>query len=194
MDDQLTGALKSLPRERAGPGFTAGVLHRLEEPRRPVHGGPARWPVLAATAAVLLLSVALGAREWWHFHQRQGATVRLQALEQERLALAAELAELRRQITEAEPVVYLGGSNDLDLVLDLERAKRAGVRPEDISRGLLKASRLVRPGRAWARPAYGTPAESVSAAGVRPRGPAPAPTGAGVYPARLDEPRTPTIY
>ncbi len=192
MDDKLTSALKSLPRERAGAGFTAGVLRRLDERRRPTAAwwgpalrGPAlrgagRWPLMAAAAAVLLLAVGLGAREWWHFHQRQQATARLATLEQERQALAAELAELRRRVVGAQPVVYLGGSNDLDLVLDLAHAKRAGTRPEDVPEGLLRAYRLglSAPERRTAVPAY---AEAGSAA-------------AGVRPARLDEGRTRTIY
>ena len=43
MDDKLGAALKSLPRERAGDGFTAGVLRRLEGPasRGPASRGPA---------------------------------------------------------------------------------------------------------------------------------------------------------
>ena len=186
MDDKLRSALKSLPRERAGAGFTAGVLGRLEERQRPAAAfrGAGRWPLLAA-AAVLLLAVTLGAREWWHFHQQQQATARLAGMEQERQVLVAELAELRRQVAGAQPVVYLGGSNELDLVVDLAQARRAGLRPEDIPRGLLRAYRLslsdqAAERRAVARPAYGVPAGRTAGSEARP--------------ARLDEARTRTIY
>lgn len=58
--DELTDALKNLPRHAAPPGFTEAVLHRLDE--APARHTPA-WPALAGTAAVaacLALAVGLG--------------------------------------------------------------------------------------------------------------------------------------
>ncbi len=190
MDDQLNSALRSLSRHRASAGFTAGVLRRLDDRHRPrarswVSG---RGPLLAAAAALVLLVVGFGSREWWHLHQRQQATARLATLEQERRVLAAELAELQGQVAGAQPVVYLGGSNDLDLVLDLAQVRRTGARPEDLPQGLLRAYRLSlsdrgAAGRAVERPAFGKPASA-----------GPGPARAGMRSARLDERRTRTIY
>jgi hypothetical protein len=124
IDDKLTQSLGSLPRESARPGFTAGVLRRLEGPRRPPVRRLVRQPWLVATAALLLLAVAFGAREAWHLRQRQVALAQLEQLESERQALEAELRSLRRRVAEARPEVYLGGDNRLDLILDLEQLGR----------------------------------------------------------------------
>ncbi len=212
MDDPLSSALRSLPRHRASAGFTSDVLRRLDDRHRPrarsrgpAGRGPAgrdsvRWPLLAAAAALALLVVGFGAREWWHLHQRQQATAHLATLEQERRLLAAELAELQAQVTGAQPVVYLGGSNDLDLVLDLEQVRRTGARPEDLPQGLLRAYRLSLSDRGSAARAAGGRAPGMdrrAAAGravERPAYAGPGPARAGMRPARLDERRTRTIY
>jgi len=124
MDEKLTRTLGSLPREGARPGFTAGVMRRLESPRRPPVRRLVRQPWLVATAALLLLAFAFGAREAWHLRQQQVALAQLEQLEAERQALEAELRGLRRRVAEARPEVYLGGDNRLDLILDLEQLGR----------------------------------------------------------------------
>jgi len=139
MDDKLSSALRSLPRAEARPGFTDAVWSRLEERRVPRpdlgHRHLARWPMRLAAAAVCLLLLVLGTREWWHHHQLQQTTARLTALENERRALVSELESLRRQMDMAQPVVYLGGNNELDLVLDLAALQRAGLEPGDFRTG-----------------------------------------------------------
>ena len=118
-DDRVSQALKSLPREQAGLGFTAGVLRRIEAPPRLL---PARWITATAMAAVLILAVGFGWREWRH-HQ---AAENLQVLLAEKQELEAELDALRRLTAEARPVVYLGSDSQVDLVLDLGRFQRQG--------------------------------------------------------------------
>ena len=84
------------------------------------------------------------------------------------MAIRAQNAELRRQMAGARPVVYLGGSNDLDLVLDLAQARRDGVRPEDVRRGLLRAYRLGLPAAVLASSPPGVPSRVQKAeAGIR---------------------------
>ncbi len=117
-NDRVSTALKSLPREQAGLGFTAGVLRRIEKPSRTM---PARWIALTATAA-LVLALGFGWREWRH---RQAAQ-NLQVLLAEKQELEAEIDALRRLAAEARPVVYLGSDNQVDLVLDLGRFRRQG--------------------------------------------------------------------
>lgn len=122
-DSRLTEILQSLPRERASGDFTARVRSRVEP--RPVFGlDPASWPTAAAVAALVVLAVGFGWREWRHSQARAAEVARLEMLLSEKQALEAELLTLRRLASEARPVVYLGGNEEVDLVLDLARFQR----------------------------------------------------------------------
>jgi hypothetical protein len=62
--------------------------------------------------------------------------VRLEALLREQERLAAEIAALRRLTTEPAPLVYLGGDEQTDVLLDLERLARrrqSEIRPASLS-------------------------------------------------------------
>ncbi len=127
-DDRVSAALKSLPREQAGLSFTAGVLRRIETPSRfwsasrlPTQWAMGRWATVTAACALVLV-LGFSWREWRH---RQ-AVANLRVLLAEKQELEAELEDLRRLTAEARPVVYLGGDDKVDLVLDLARFKRHG--------------------------------------------------------------------
>jgi len=160
-DKILREELRALPRRRAGEGFTAKVLARLDErqPRfrpgwrfRP-WGRFRPWPAVAtgippwgtALAVAVLLALALGLpfvlRE---VSGRGGAGpaaglavsaqgARLEELRQEQERLAVELATLKRLAAEPAPVVYLGGDEQTDVILDLgslaRRRAEARIRP-----------------------------------------------------------------
>ncbi len=140
-NDRIATALKSLPREEAGPDFTTGVLRRIDEPPRRAFTGP--WAMAAVTAAVVL-ALGLGWREWRHHQEQKRAVAQLEILLAEKQELEEELHLLRRLASEARPVVYLGGNERVDLVLDLARLKgrpdglaewpgmEAGPRPADL--------------------------------------------------------------
>lgn len=133
--DPLGEALRSLPRHRAGDRFTEGVLDRLGEPV-PARRLPA--PLHLAAAALLVAVGLLGALAAGRLlpgaDPSPAALVeaRRETLEAERARLAAELAELRRLTTElaeeSTPVLYLGGDEEVDLVLDLGRLAQDGSR------------------------------------------------------------------
>ena len=112
-DHRLGELLRELPREHARPGFTARVLNRLESPERT----PA-IPRLALAGA-LAAFVAVGASMLMDARQEAMETARArQTLEQiraEHLRLAQEV----RDLSAPPPVVYLGGNEKVDLVLDL---------------------------------------------------------------------------
>ena len=131
-DDGLREALRGLPAATPGPAFTARVLARLDRPpraRRPHspegrHQVPA-WVTAAATMAVLvagLWGVAAGRQAWQQ--QRRRA-----ALQAESAALARELAALHEEVAKPAPVLYLGGNEQVDVVLDLSALRIAAAAP-----------------------------------------------------------------
>jgi len=112
-DHRLGDLLRELPREHARPGFTARVLNRLESPgRRPA------VPRLALAGA-LGLFLAVGASVLVDAHREavEAAQAR-QALQQIR-AEHTRLAQEVHDLSARPPVVYLGGNEKVDLVLDL---------------------------------------------------------------------------
>jgi hypothetical protein len=121
MDEQrLNQLLRELPRHQASPRFTAAVLRRLADdaPRsRPLR----RLTPAAAAAALVAAGLVFGVHEWTRGAERQRELARLEALESEKRALEAEILELRRLARDARPVVYLGSTATVDLVVDLER-------------------------------------------------------------------------
>jgi hypothetical protein len=122
LDRGLGRLLRELPREKAREGFTARVAARLPaaEPRRAASVPRYRLAVAAAALVVALGSAGL---------------LRQQALEREevrRAEVRKALAEIRSEherltrelhaISEP-PVVYVGGNDDVDLVVDLSRVQ-----------------------------------------------------------------------
>jgi hypothetical protein len=130
-DDELGQVLRSLPREEAGADFTARVLARLEAGARPSPGGtllsfPAerrRLPSWSGwlMAAAALLVVGLGLREWQHRQEVDETLRRIAELRGQYQELASELDELRRENATSRPVVYVGGTENVDFVVDLAR-------------------------------------------------------------------------
>ncbi len=120
-NERISESLRALPHEEASPEFTAGVLGRLSRRRR-------RASYLGlATAAVLVLALGLGWSEWRHQQAQQQALARLDALLAEKQVLEFELRYLRQLTDQARPVVYLGATEKLDLVLDLAHLHSRGV-------------------------------------------------------------------
>jgi hypothetical protein len=110
-DHRLGDLLRELPRERARPGFTARVLSRLEAPER-----RRALPRLALAGALATLAITAGVlvdarRDALRAAQAQQA---LQEIRAEHGRLSREVQELSRP-----PVMYLGGNENVDLVLDL---------------------------------------------------------------------------
>jgi hypothetical protein len=92
-DHRLGELLRELPREHARPGFTARVLNRLESAERQ----PAIPRLALAGALAAFLAV--------------GMSVLVDAHK--------ELAQEVHDLSAPPPVVYLGGNEQVDLVLDL---------------------------------------------------------------------------
>lgn len=120
-DHNLRQLLRDMPREQARAGFTSRVLAGLDE--RP---GPRIWRqprlVLATAALVAVVGSAgiLQVRADRHEEMRKAEARKvLQELRSEHEQLEQELKAL------SEPVVYVGGNEDVDLVVDLSRVQNA---------------------------------------------------------------------
>jgi hypothetical protein len=113
-EEELDRLLALLPPRTAAPDFTRRVLERLG--RRP----PARAPRLRLAAAACLILIVLAGAAVSVFHQRR-ERARLAAIRAEQRQIAAELEVLKRATRVADPVVYLGGDDRVDYVLDLRQ-------------------------------------------------------------------------
>lgn len=128
MEDHRIGELlRELPRERARTGFTARVVRKLDAPEA---GRPAlRWRPVAALTAALFAAAALSSGL---LHER-AESVRAAEARQLLEEIRAEHGRLAREVEEMSepPVIYLGGDEDVDFVVDLSRVPEAGgeIRP-----------------------------------------------------------------
>lgn len=122
MEDHNVGPLlRELPRERAREGFTARVLARLDAPAPSPWRQPRFVFATAALAAVVasagILQVHAGRQEALRTAE---ARRMLQELRSEHESLKQELQSLSQP-----PVVYVGGDEEVDLVVDLSRVQSA---------------------------------------------------------------------
>ena len=125
-DDRLRDALRELPAVDPGPAFTARVLARVAA--APPPAARRRLPVWAAAlaAVVLLLGVVWGGR----VAMREQRTA---ALRTETEDLARELEALRQAAQRPAPVLYLGGNEEVDVVLDLSTLPLAAAVPAPLT-------------------------------------------------------------
>jgi hypothetical protein len=120
-DHRLGELLRELPREHARPGFTARVLQRLEAPARTAPHGWRLALAAALTAAVLSAGALIG--------RRPGPPDSLETAQARQILhdLRIEHERLEREWREMAqpPVVYIGGNESMDLVLDLGKVGAA---------------------------------------------------------------------
>ena len=120
-DHNLGPLLRDLPRERARAGFTARVMARLDDPAPK----PWRQPRLVFATAALAAVVASAGILQVHSGRQEAlrnaeARRMLQELRSEHDSLKQELQSLSEP-----PVVYVGGDEEVDLVVDLSRIQPA---------------------------------------------------------------------
>ena len=110
-------ALSSLPSLKASEHFTERVLEALEERRgrRPV---PIRV-VAAMAASVILAALLLAGLDQSRRRAAAKQVDRTQELRTEHRLLQQELVNLSTLLAKDYSVVYLGGDEQVDLVLDL---------------------------------------------------------------------------
>lgn len=120
--DPLDELLQALPRVRASDGFTGRVLAGLERrPRRATRAGAVGW---AAAATLLLVALIVGGLRVEHQQTIDERAGRAAQLRSEHESLRRDLARLKSQAEQERPVVYLGGTDQIDLVLDLTSVER----------------------------------------------------------------------
>lgn len=148
-DQELRDLFDRLPHHRARPGFSARVRRRIEAKGQ--GEGRSRSllpPILLPAAAALVLMAALVA--WWTLggasipvsgpvekvligqssQPHQEARERLERLKLERTLARRQLARVRALLAEASPVVYLGGTEEFDLILDLGEGRSSSPAPD----------------------------------------------------------------
>ena len=123
--DPVTRALRELPREEASDRFTTEVMERLDaRSATPSVGG---WLWIPATAVLLALAVGIPALS------ELGQRRRTAEIQQQALALERKLAQIKTDYSKDRAIVYLGGDDQVDLVLDLlplaENLASGDVRP-----------------------------------------------------------------
>lgn len=123
MEDHSVGPLlRELPRERAREGFTARVVARLDAAPAPKSRLQPRLVLAAAALAAVVASAGILQVHAGRQEALRAAEARkvLRELRSEHDSLKQELQSLSRP-----PVVYLGGDEEVDLVVDLSRVQSA---------------------------------------------------------------------
>lgn len=128
-DERLSEALRAVPRVAARPDFTRRVLEGLDARPEPRRGLAGRWRLAAAACAGL----AVGAGLLWQHAAPSGSERRHREAAETLAEIRAEHARLRQELDRlsatAEPaesgVVYLGGTENVDFVVDLDRVPTA---------------------------------------------------------------------
>jgi hypothetical protein len=145
-DQEISSILSRIPREAVGESFTNRVLAAYDSRsnRGPKLSSTARWSW--AVAAVLLLMIGFIAGSSFRSKNPGAATQITQSrlLKARHRALQEELASIRDLTAASAPVLYLGGEEDYDLVLDLspmieaqllQQAQPATVQPASLQNG-----------------------------------------------------------
>jgi hypothetical protein len=125
MEDHSVGPLlRELPREQAREGFTARALARLDAPEPKPWLHSRRYRLVFATAALAAVVASAGILQVHAGRQEALRTAEarklLRELRSEHDSLKQELQTLSQP-----PVVYLGGDEEVDLVVDLSRVQSA---------------------------------------------------------------------
>jgi hypothetical protein len=132
LDPRLRAALRALPGAPPRPGFVDRVVARAGAaatdravPARPEYRflRPA-WASAVAATLVLVLGAG-GVAVSRHVAREQ----RRADLRRESEALRRELSALRAEASREEPALYLGGSEQVDVVLDLDALPVAAAAP-----------------------------------------------------------------
>lgn len=133
---ELRHALRELPVPRAGDAFTRDVLRRLDEADgtsvdHPSGVGPLTSRLLALAAT---LALVLGGAAAWRADARADRDREVRSLRSESHRLHEEIRALEDRLQDPTPVLYVGGTETVDLVVDLSRVSEVTGGPAAESR------------------------------------------------------------
>jgi hypothetical protein len=120
-DEDVSRLLREFPRGEPSFDFTARVLRAVDDRstgRRRARAYSFVW------VAAALLAVFLGQGYLRERFERSKAAARVRELRDEYRELQTELEKLRTLTRELEPVLDLGGTEDVDFVFDLRELAR----------------------------------------------------------------------
>lgn len=129
-DERVDRELRALPRVEPSAQFTERVLARLQAARRPRTWTVRLLPLAGVAAAVLAIPAA---RCLYAPAEAELRARRYEELRRESIRLAAEIEQLRQLARARRPVIYLGGTDQVDLVLDVGRLHRTAARMRPVS-------------------------------------------------------------
>ncbi len=140
-DEDIGNLLRKVPKQKASSNFTSRLMEKLPEklPEKPPSVPYWRRPAFAAAAAAVLIVAASSAWDYWREAQeRAEAAQRVEALRNEYESLQKELEELKVLAAESQPVLSLGGPQEVDFLRDLRalsrEAEESRVRPVNYRR------------------------------------------------------------
>lgn len=113
-EEHLRNLLSSLPREEASEDFTERVMSRLDEANRPAYLQP-RFALVASLT--LIVAAWFGFNQWQSSIEEEQTNTRIRTIKTEVQQLQNDIRLLR----DLAPVLYLGGDEDVDFVLDLRQ-------------------------------------------------------------------------
>ncbi|MBW1810457.1 MAG: hypothetical protein JRJ87_19830 [Deltaproteobacteria bacterium] len=119
-DEKLDQILGELPKERALEKFTEQVLTRLTDQKRSEQYPRKIVLGLALAGAILALFTAVFVW-WWQASKKDEILGQIMALQAETQELRAALADIQLRTFQTQPVLYLGGNEQIDYVLDMKK-------------------------------------------------------------------------
>ena len=156
-NEPLHDALRRLPAETASEAFTTRVLARLDDT------APRPWILRLTPLAGMLLLAAVALPTAWHLMnpdsrtrpqaaaaapaagvdraaQRARVLEELAALQAERKRFDQEWRQYRSLARGVEPVLYLGGNEKVDVLLDLRRVPPESLRGDVVPAAMTERS------------------------------------------------------
>jgi hypothetical protein len=120
-DEDLGRLLRDLPPAEPSFDFTARVLSKLQARSEGGRRNGATALVFVGAALLVLFASQGYVREWY---ERSRTATRVRELRDEYRELQTELEKLRVLTRELEPVLNLGGTEDVEFVFDLRELAR----------------------------------------------------------------------